>query len=710
MTKRTLKNVNPLFVVLNCLLLLAAHPAQAAAPTYLVSDFGLGSAQGLNNKGQVVGYIYTDASLSNDYAFLWDSTHGLQNLGNLGSPSSGANAINSSGQIVGSSATPDGDANGYLEGFIYSGGTMTDLGNIQDNYSGDSEYPFAINAGGEVVGTVTVAGQISFNSGAQPFTWTSVASGLQIAGVEAGINGINDTGEYVGFVLRSAGDQAFHHVGNGSYLSSDYMGTLGGGTTSEAKAINASGQIVGYSYLSNNTTYHAFHHTGSGTLVATDDLGTLGGTSSVAYGINTAGQVVGSAQASDGTYHAFLWTPNGSSGTMVDLNTLVPACFQMVLNSANGINDQGQIVCTGEEDSNPNYSGTPHAILLTPLSLLTIKDLGTLGGNTSAAYGVNIQAQVVGQADTTTGAHHAFLWNGAHGIQDLGVLPGGSESTASGINSTGQVSGSSYTPIQGPHGFLWKPGGTSGTMTDLGTLGTGGNAGDYSMANGINDAGLLCGVSENSSQNDHMLEYDSNTMTAYDLDQYRSGDFIGGSYSAAYALDSANYYVFGETDTLLGTTFASVFSSSPAKLTEIDPTAYLLPGGSFSRVLAVSNHYSWAGEADMATGDTHAFRFLINTAPTPNSITDLGTLPSDLYKYSSAAGVSDLGLVVGNSYTDTGYHAFLSDGTTMTDLNNWLPAGSGWVLQKATAISNPSQIVGYGTINHQVHAFILGPP
>src|SRR5260370_37084392 len=74
----------------------------------------------------------------------------------------------------------------------------------------------------------------------------------------------------------------------------------------------------------------------------------------------------------------------------------------------------------------------------------TIKDLGTLGGNRSFAFGINNRGQIVGESITASGSGHAFLFeNGA--MVDLGTLPGGSFSKASGINDRGQVVGSSST-------------------------------------------------------------------------------------------------------------------------------------------------------------------------------------------------------------------------------------------------------------------------
>ena len=78
-----------------------------------------------------------------------------------------------------------------------------------------------------------------------------------------------------------------------SYSVTD-LGTVGGpnaeeGTNSYAYGINASGQVVGTSFISANNVTHAFLYSG-GTM---QDLGTLGGRQSYAYGINASGQVVG---------------------------------------------------------------------------------------------------------------------------------------------------------------------------------------------------------------------------------------------------------------------------------------------------------------------------------------------------------------------------------------------------------------------------------
>jgi probable HAF family extracellular repeat protein len=120
--------------------------------------------------------------------------------------------------------------------------------------------------------------------------------------------------------------------------------------------------------------------------------------------------------------------------------------------------------------------------ILVPTSLLcaqpayTIRDLGTLGGQTTFTFAGaserfrNDAGQIVGGSQvappTPFSSTHAFLWDPVTGMQDLGTL-GGSFSMATAINDEGRVVGESN--IQGDladHAFTWR----DGIMTDLGTL------------------------------------------------------------------------------------------------------------------------------------------------------------------------------------------------------------------------------------------------
>jgi probable HAF family extracellular repeat protein/T5SS/PEP-CTERM-associated repeat protein len=86
---------------------------------------------------------------------------------------------------------------------------------------------------------------------------------------------------------------------------------------------------------------------------------------------------------------------------------------------------------------------------------------------------------------------------------------------------------------------------------------------------------------------------------------------------------------------------------------------------------------------------------------------DLGSLGGD---WSHALDINDTGQVVGNARNSISQNrAFLWENGQMKDLNNLIPAGSGWALVSAEAINQSGQIVGFGVINGQTHAFLLTP-
>lgn len=246
------------------------------------------------------------------------------------------------------------------------------------------------------------------------------------------------------------------------------LGTVGG-HISWAAGINNAGQVAGYATTSGDATAHAFLY-GSGGM---SDLGTLGGKVdySLAYGINSAGLVVGGSNTGPGPYHAFMY----SNGTMSDLGTLGGGD-----SSAYAINNAGQVVGVARTTAN----AAQHAFSYTIGG--GMRDLGTLGGLFSWAYGVNNAGQVVGQASTIGGAEHAFLYSNGS-MSDLGGL-GGTYSTAYGINGTGQIVGDADDSLGVLHAVLWD----AQHVTQLSTL-AGGN---LSQAYAINSYGEIVGRSD----------------------------------------------------------------------------------------------------------------------------------------------------------------------------------------------------------------------
>jgi probable HAF family extracellular repeat protein len=133
------------------------------------------------------------------------------------------------------------------------------------------------------------------------------------------------------------------------------LGNLGGTIFNLPVAINNHGQVVGFSGLAGNTTFHAFLWQ-NGTM---SDLGTLpGDVSSSANNINDKGQVVGQSCDAKGNCRAFLW----QNGSMTDLNLLVPPHSRLYLTNAGDINKDGWITGEGYDAK----SGRTPAVLLVP--------------------------------------------------------------------------------------------------------------------------------------------------------------------------------------------------------------------------------------------------------------------------------------------------------------------------------------------------------
>jgi probable HAF family extracellular repeat protein len=121
-------------------------------------------------------------------------------------------------------------------------------------------------------------------------------------------NSINASGSVAGYVYPGGGNYAYAYLWSSAGGLQD-LGTLGGGSSSDAFAINKLNEVVGYSSLGTSSA-HAFLWThGKGM----QDLGTLGGNTSAAAGINNYGNVVGIAGITedDTIQHAFLWTKAG---------------------------------------------------------------------------------------------------------------------------------------------------------------------------------------------------------------------------------------------------------------------------------------------------------------------------------------------------------------------------------------------------------------
>jgi probable HAF family extracellular repeat protein len=392
---------------------------------YSIQDLGLlpggnaSYATAINNLGQVAGYTNTDA-------FLYGNGV-MTDLGTLGGSSSAALGMNDSGTVVGW-ADSAGDT---THGFLYTNGTMVNL--TPGSFTGGAQ---GINGVGQVVGWYSYG-----TSGTQPFLYSNGVKtnlGTFPTGSATYTLSINDSGQVVGYTFQPGltGEQPFL-IENGTTTIFDVSGAF--------QMINASGQVVGGTYLS-NTVRHALLYS-NGTM---NDLGTLGGSNSWAYGINTGGKVVGDAYTTSGAQHAFLY----ANGTMVDLNNLIPSNSGWVLKTATAINDSGQIVGYGIGPSSPNdaYLLTPVATGFTVSGFPSPVTAGTAGSFTVTAKDTNghIATGYTGTVNFTSTDRQAVLpADYTFNVGDAGVhmfratlKTAGSQSITATDRATGSITGS----------------------------------------------------------------------------------------------------------------------------------------------------------------------------------------------------------------------------------------------------------------------------
>lgn len=302
------------------------------AAGYYVTDLGAGNQPAaINSSGEIAG---GNISSSIPQAFWYDGTvHYLTSPGDTGLNGGAALGINDLGQVVGYTEQMLG-TDTESQAFLYDG-TMHLLAPMNSQAN-------AINNNGQIVGR-TASGPFLYDGSLHDLT--------PVLGFIANPHAINDNGQFVGY--WAAGTTVHGFISNGTTATD--LGTLGG-ATSFAFGVNASGKVVGDSYVSSSSgAINPFVYDGT-----MHDLGTFGGTQGIGYGINDKGQIVGESRVSPSSTltHAFLY----QGGHLIDLNSLISATLGWVMNSAYAINKSGQIVGLGTLNGQ-----TKEGFLLTPV-------------------------------------------------------------------------------------------------------------------------------------------------------------------------------------------------------------------------------------------------------------------------------------------------------------------------------------------------------
>ena len=318
------------------------------------------------------------------------------------------------------------------------------------------------------------------------------------------------------------------------------------------------------------------------------------------------------------------------------------------------INQHGQVVGTATTSGGAQslaFRTAPNSPINLPAD-----SLGTLGGNSSVALGINTSGQVVGRSDTASGTSHAFRTapNAAinPGTDDLGTL-GGPTSVAYGINDSGQVVGSSDTSTT-PHAFLTASNTAINPATDdIGALAFTPDPAQSSSARSVNAAGAVAGY------------------------------FLGTPCQAGC--------------------YPNAFVYSNGTITEI-PEFINAPFGNALTPINNANQVVDTGNCSDPSAQLPC-----------TDVWQNGTITSLAQCDCTTFGLNNSSQIVGQAYRipglppSPGGHAFLYANGQVYDLNALLPSGSGWVLTNALAINDAGQIIGTGQLNGVNHVFRMDP-
>ena len=286
-----------------------------------------------------------------------------------------------------------------------------------------------------------------------------------------------------------------YHAGlwNKSTLEVYDLGSLDG-DNSVGYDINDRGQVaghytpLGHSFLDPHAMYWE-----KGVMI---DLGTLeDGIDSESWAINNSGQVVGySDRFGEGNFVAFSWDKDNG---MVNLGGLDLDSWS----KAYDINELGYAVGNSTYYDGQNH---PHnAVIWTAPNELI--DLGTLGGPSSEAFGINDFNQVVGRADTNSDTH-AFYWDKGIMYDIHKDIMDMEDSGASAINNYSQVVGFMSTYYNSDFKpFFWQPGQDMILLTYL--LPPKLNHWDLEGAKDINDMGQIVGYAQRTNEFSNLSPY-----------------------------------------------------------------------------------------------------------------------------------------------------------------------------------------------------------
>jgi probable HAF family extracellular repeat protein len=360
-------------------------------------DLGTGGgtasvADGINDKGQVIGRIRTGKTNDLNRGFVWKKGV-MTDLGKF-LPKS----INNKGQMIVTEPNPN-QGGPFMDdhSFLLDNGVMTEIRLSPEFYEHPflTVAPFKINNRGQVLITY-----YTFYREPQSALWEKEKGMIPLFDSDNRIMrsyDVNDRGQVVGYMSGNGFGDDHGFVGEKDVLTD--LGELPQSVQTLSRvpweiAINNNGQVAG-TFKTAAGVLHGFLwqkgvYTDLGTLGGIEpatDLPDVGPFGSKAVAINDKGQVIGFSVTPAGERHAFLW----QQGVMTDLGTLAD------------------------------------------------------GKGYSEPVAINNRGQVIGYTTNAHGGSSAFVWQ--KGVMtELKPLPGAKYVVISAINKRGQIVGASGFP------------------------------------------------------------------------------------------------------------------------------------------------------------------------------------------------------------------------------------------------------------------------
>jgi probable HAF family extracellular repeat protein len=383
-------------------------------------------------------------------------------------------------------------------------------------------------------------------------------------------------GTALAFALPACGGGGGSDGGGGTAGDGTGGSDGGGGTVEDDPTADSDSDAIPNgedAFPNDNTRFAAF------TRILLD---TLDGVFSTGVDINDNDQVVGLAD--DGTsIKGVRWAVDADAGTAGAPAVLAPI-GENDYSAAYGNNDTGVAVGESEKD------GSDFVAVLWGAGETTPAELSLSGGfgPTSAAYAINNDGQIVGEAQTDSGLV-AVLWNAAGADPvSLGTL-GGAFSAAYHVSDNGLIVGESEQADGSTSAVVWMVDATGAITHGPIALGTAGDDFVSSIAFGVDNFGRVSGESETAGGEIHatLWTLDPATLAASEIADLG----VAGADSSAYAVNESGR--IAGWDGRDGVSLASVWDTRNTSLLDL-----ILEEDSFSQAYGLNEENLTVGVSD----------------------------------------------------------------------------------------------------------------